>query len=127
MRSAATLSRRVGAAEAEMGQDGARLGGQEVLQRLVANEGPGAEAGHGGQGLRQAGHIGESFVEAPLEPLGLRLHHGGEDGPPPREVAVERGPGDAGLAGHVVDGQLGQAEAGDGPESAFDDPGGDFR
>ena len=57
----------VGAAEAEVGQDGARLGGQKVLERLVAHEGPGAEAGHGGQRLGQAGDVAQGVVEALLE------------------------------------------------------------
>ena len=118
---------RVGAGEAEMGQDGARFGGQEVLERLVTDEGPGAKSGDGCQRLGQAGDISQGIVETTLETLGFRLQDGGEDGAAPREVAVQGGPGDAGLAGDVVDGQLGEAEPGDGTEGAVDNLGRHFR
>ncbi len=99
---------------------------QQVGQRAVAAETPGRldHAGHQhvlevgglthdhGQGREQAGHFG--------------LHHGGDDGVlTAGERPVERGSGESGLAGDVVDGGLANALAGQAGQGGIDetDPG----
>ena len=108
--------------EGQVGQDGARLVGQQVGQRLVRAELAGRldHAGHehvlevvglahdDGQRREEAGHLG--------------LDHGGEDVLlAPGEGPVDGGPGEAGLAGDVVDRGLGDALAGQAAQRAVDD------
>ena len=96
------------------GQEDLGLGHQDALEHLVLDQGPVGEHEAALHHLLQRVGVGDLLVEPEEEAGELPPDHGGEQlVAAAGEVAVDRRPRDARLAGGVLDRRLGQAPAGD--------------